>query len=595
MNTIRNTFRNDLRRYLLPSAPKASPLRRGVGGEAVVAGVRFFLLLFLLAFSACSDVFDTDSTSVVIDKGERIEHPGDSLYSVMGILAQFQRLGERYVLLGELRSDLMATTSDAAKDLQDVANFAVEEGNTYADRRPYYSVINNCNFALERMDTSLVDYQTKVMMPEYVAIRALRDWTYWQMALAFGKVHLIDKPLLNLESTMADYPIKDIDQMAAFIIDDLTPYLGTRHLDYGSVDGIQTSSLFVPLQPFLADLHLFLNHYAEAAQLYYDYIYAHQLTISESYCNDWTTNTRTEASVNHTASYTDEMLFQMAYSSDAREYHPSLIRLAFNTVPSIVPAASFVSEMANRMYFFTPENGQTIGAYLLGDLRGNAINRSGRSFPSAYGSFAFQNQWEQLLINKYNYAVQNVGSGYDPENEANASLNYTRQLPLLRTPHLYLRLAEALNRLGKPSLAFAVLKYGLTQETLADPQKVVPSEIEAGETYVNFGWAHTNGNNQNVGTARRGLGRGVPFDKENYIIGQQASLADSILVVEDLIVDEMAAETAFEGNRFFDLLRVARHRNQWPAYAAERVSRRFDNVDEARKRLNRTDIWWLHE
>jgi hypothetical protein len=72
-------------------------------------------------------------------------------------------------------------------------------------------------------------------------------------------------------------------------------------------------------------------------------------------------------------------------------------------------------------------------------------------------------------------------------------------------------------------------------------------------------------------------------------------LADSILVVEDLIVDEMAAETAFEGNRFFDLLRVARHRNQWPAYAAERVSRRFDNVDEARKRLNRTDIWWLHE
>ena len=61
MNTIRNTFRNDLRRYLLPSAPKASPLRRGVGGEAVVAGVRFFLLLFLLAFSACSDVFDTDS------------------------------------------------------------------------------------------------------------------------------------------------------------------------------------------------------------------------------------------------------------------------------------------------------------------------------------------------------------------------------------------------------------------------------------------------------------------------------------------------------------------------------------------------------
>ena len=552
-----------------------------------------YLLAGLLLLTSCEDVFDTDSASVVIDNGARIGHPGDSLYSALGILAQFQRLGERYVLLGELRGDLMTATSAAAKDLQDVADFAVEEGNAYADRMDYYAVINNCNFALERMDTAIVDYQTKVMLPEYVAIRALRDWTYWQMALTFGRVRYVDRPLLSLESTLADYPAKTIDELAALIIDDLTPYLGTRHLDYGTVDGIQTSTLFVPLEPFLADLHLYLNHYAEAARLYYDYIYAHRLTISEGYSNDWTTNTRTEASMNHSASYTGEMLFQMAYSSDAREYHPSLIRLAYNTVPGIEPAASFVNEMAERTYFFTPVNGQTIGAYLLSDLRGQAVNRSGRNFPAAYGRFSFQSDEQHLLINKFNSAAANVVGGYDPDNEAVASLSFTRQLPLLRTPHLYLRLAEALNRLGKPSMAFAVLKYGLTDETLADPQKVAPREIETGESYLNFSWAHANGSNQNVGTARRGLGRGLPFDKENYIIGEQPSLQDSILVVEDMIVDEMAAETAFEGNRFFDLLRVARHRNQWPAYAAKRVSRRFKDAQGAFSRLNDAEIWWI--
>ena len=552
-----------------------------------------YLLTSLLVLTACEDVFETDSDSVVIDNGARIEHPGDSLYSAMGILAQFQRLGERYVLLNELRGDLMSTTSAADKDLQDVANFTVEAGNAYADRMDYYAVINNCNFALERMDTSIIDYQTKVMLPEYVAIRALRDWTYWQMALTFGRVRYVDRPLLSLESTLADYPVKTIDELAALIIDDLTPYLGTRHLDYGAVDGIQTNTLFVPLEPFLADLHLYLNHYAEAAQLYYDYIYAHQLTISEGYSNDWTTNTRTDASMNHTASYTGEMLFQMAYSSDAREYHPSLIRLAYNTVPAIEPAASFVSMMAERTYFFTPVNGQTIGAYLLSDLRGQAVNRSGRNFPAAYGQFSFQNNEKNLLINKFNDAAANVVGGYDPDNEAVASLTFIRQLPLLRTPHLYLRLAEALNRLGKPSMAFAVLKYGLTDETLADPQKVAPNETAAGETYVNFSWAHSNGSNQNVGTARRGLGRGLPFDKEIYVIGEQPSLQDSILVVEDMIVDEMAAETAFEGNRFFDLLRVARHRNQWPAYAAGRVSRRFKDAPDAFNRLNDAEIWWI--
>ena len=85
----------------------------------------------------------------------------------------------------------------------------------------------------------------------------------------------------------------------------------------------------------------------------------------------------------------------------------------------------------------------------------------------------------------------------------------------------------------------------------------------------------------------------MPFDKDNYVIGQQASLEDSILVVEDMILEEMAAETAFEGNRFFDLLRISRHRDQWPAFAAERVCRRFEDSESMRTRLNDTNAWWL--
>lgn len=552
----------------------------------------FYIIAGLLALTSCEDVFDTESTSIVVDNGERFGHPRDSLYNVMGILSQFQRLGERYVLLGELRGDLMSVTTEAAKDLQDIANFSVGEGSQYADRRDYYSVINNCNFVLERMDTSIVDYQTRVMVPEYVAIRALRDWTYWQMALTFGEVSYIDKPLLSLESTQTDYPVKGIEETAQFLIDDLTPYLGVRHIDYGSVDGTQTGTLFVPLPLFLADLHLFLNHYEAAAQLYYDYIRQHRLTISEEYSNDWNNNTRTDISMNHTGSYTGEMLFQMAYSSDARGYHPSLIRLAYNTMPSIVPAQSFVEEMNQRMFFFTPVNGQTVGAYFLNDLRGQAVNRSGRNLPAAYGSFTFSANRSLTLINKYNYALTNDASGYDPENEANTSLNFMRQIPLLRTPHIYLRFAEALNRLGKPSMAFAVLKYGLTEETLNDTLKVSPWELH-GEPYTDFSWSHNYGEVRNVGTARRGLGRGVSFDKENYIIGERASLQDSILIVEDLILEEMAAETAFEGNRFFDLLRIAYHRHQWPAYAAQRVSQRFSDSEAARDRLMDENAWWI--
>ncbi len=222
-----------------------------------------WICLGLFVPTACSDMFETDSTSVVFESGNRLDSPNDSLYSIMGILAQIQRLGDRYVLMGELRGDLMEATANADVDLQEISRFEVSASNPYKMMNDYYQVINNCNYAIAHMDTTLVDYEDKVMIPEFAQIKVIRAWTYWQLALLCGEVSWIETPVLDLEASLKDYPQKNQEQLAELLIEDLKPYIGVRDLNYGSVDGLNLDKVFIPVDMLLGDLYLFLNQYAD--------------------------------------------------------------------------------------------------------------------------------------------------------------------------------------------------------------------------------------------------------------------------------------------------------------------------------------------
>ena len=143
-----------------------------------------------------------------------------------------------------------------------------------------------------------------------------------------------------------------------------------------------------------------------------------------------------------------------------------------------------------------------------------------------------------------------------------------RSLPLVRPTTVYLRYAEAINRAGYPTAAFAVLKYGLSNQTLNDTLRVDSNEVKRMPRYLDFRASQYDGN---VGTAARGLGLGIRWDKELYTIPADVDTTD---YVERAILDEMAAETCFEGNRFFDLLRTSHHRADHPALLVELVARK---------------------
>jgi hypothetical protein len=171
---------------------------------------------------------------------------------------------------------------------------------------------------------------------------------------------------------------------------------------------------------------------------------------------------------------------------------------------------------------------------------------------------------------------------------------------------VYLRMAEALNRAGFPRFAFQILKRGVNNSVMesevipyypADeawlrtfnfPDNMYFLETTAGQTTENTMGLHSRG----CGYSAANTSYEMPTDDA---LSGDALLQYQIEKVEDLIIDEEALEFAFEGHRFYDLMRVSVHRSD-PAYLASRVARRNGTVDAALlQKLSSMDNWYLEK
>ena len=109
-----------------------------------------------LASVSCSDFIEIDSNSVIKSDGYQINDRATARYTMFGILAQLQRVADKYVIVGELRGDLLTTTDNSTQDLRDIADFGADSLNAYHLESDLYAIINSCNYLLSRIDTTLV-------------------------------------------------------------------------------------------------------------------------------------------------------------------------------------------------------------------------------------------------------------------------------------------------------------------------------------------------------------------------------------------------------------------------------------------------------
>lgn len=514
------------------------------------------VVAIVLSLTACGDFVDVDSNSVIKTDDYYINDEPKARYTMFGILAQLQRVADRYVILGELRGDLLTTTENSTQDLHDIAEFHVDSLNAYHIESDLYAIINSCNYLLSRIDTSVVitnnnGEREKVLKYEMAQAKAIRAWSYLQLLIDYGTATYFTEPIVDVDQDVESREM-NLDALAPLLIDDLLPWVpaddeeAEQMPDYGTVGSYASGQLFIPVRVILGDLYLYLNIYEEAARMYYAHLLSNSLTLLARR-NSWTDNTFTRETGNWTSLFSLASEMQSVIQCTT-SYIESVSQLAniFGEKEEylLAPSAAGLQIWESQTYAY----GSTVTT--LGDLRG------------PYGT--------------YNYNTVLRG---ETETEV-ASVTKYKSLPqtvvLYRTSTVYLRYAEAINRLGKHNMAFALLKYGLNREKLLVPSYVPSTEFTDDDgkviPYLDFGQGNLNYDTRfssNVGMHSRGCGERIA-DFRSYAI---ETGVDPLLFVEDLLLTEMALETGYEGNRFADIMRIGRHRHS-TSFVATTIAKR---------------------
>ena len=549
-----------------------------------------YALSLMATMSAVISCTETDSSLVEFEEENNFDLPSDTVYSVMGIIKKMQVIADRTVLLGEIRGDLTTLTDHATTDLRQLANFEATAENVYNNARDYYAVIQNCNFYIARADTSIKKRNQSVFLKEYAVVKSFRAWTYMQLALNYGKVPFFTQPLLTeKEADVNLYPKYDIKQIADFFINDIKDYVDTDYPSYSSVGGMNSTRFFIPVRALLGDLCLWAGRYQEAAQYYHDYL----------------TTTGNARPIGVNAVTWDDKQFSHVTSS----YNTLFNRTNAETL-TFIPmeeeeyngTISYLDDVFNS----TEDNNyynQATRSQALTDLSSaqrytmiiTDVNTQLPDTISPPDSLAYETQLQKGDLRLYTViTTRSVGSSttmdYSTIRQTISKVT-DNSVTIYRLGQIYLRYAEALNRAGYPNAAFAVLKYGLYPSTV---QQYVPEEerTAAGDllTFSQYQFSRDN----TIGIHSRGCGT-ANADTTYAIPSTLTEKADIIEYVEDRIMDEMALEECFEGQRLYELMRVALRRSD-NAYLARRIASRDgeSNFNDALyQRLLNESNWYL--
>jgi starch-binding outer membrane protein, SusD/RagB family len=504
------------------------------------------LLGAALLFGAGScEMLDVEPKELTKDK-DFLKNFWDADFMIRGAYQGLQNIVEPTVILGEARADWVSPGTGADNDILELTEHRVTQTNRYTNWAPYYDLINRANYAIENLprvprDSTYFNYKTLMQLTGEA--KFLRALAYFHLVRNFQDVPLVKKSISDISqveyigaspaNTVLDYVEADLKDAFKYA-DVRIMVLNTFAIGYReSNEQTRMRATKGVVGALQAQVYLWRNKYTEA----WDVLSALEV-LAETNSTHWSGpgffGNESWYSFFTTPVVFQEFLLDVAFTYSGREINP-LMRVTSNDPAAGGKHLIQPSMVAIKTYH---PNYPVLGT----TAAGSDIHRGfGRSFA---GSAPYYNRvgstpviWKWLGTGVVNASNVNVPPPVRPAYESEALFR------MFRVSELYLQRAEALNRLNRKAEAITALNSVRQKTGLAATTLTAASTTEA---------------------------------------------------IEDGIMEVRGLELGFEGYRWYDLIRIANHRNS-PQYLIDAVKRRAAASQQTylQNRLSDTKYWYL--